>query len=104
MITNNGQGKQTEGYLEKLLELVSAYYAFGDIESEARPKAKHHLNGYLQAGTHCNLAPIAAIQELLESAHREAFGMSIEERKIQKKLGLSVEIDWSLYEEPAIFR
>lgn len=80
------------------------YYKLGKTDNDAKTQAESHLNGYLLAGTESRLADADELQLILEELHHDEFGISIEEAKTQKMLGVTAPDDWSPFEEPTFMR
>ena len=96
---------QKELFLEKVKEKITEVYSYGDARPPARQKLSHELTGFFQAGILIKLVSLEEIQEVIDDEHHKAFGVSFEERKLQKKIGNEPEEqDWDLYELPPKLR
>ena len=96
---------QKELFLEKVKEKITEVYSYGDARPPARQKLSHELTGFFQAGILIKLVRVEEIQKVIDDEHQKAFGVSLEERKLQKKLGNEPEEqDWDLYDVPPKLR
>jgi len=97
---SNQVGFKNEAYrrLVKLFEKVKA--------NKTVDKEKHRLEGFLHAGEYLNFITHSDGEQLLEEAHMQVFGESIQSRQSRKEqLRRAVEIDDEDYfETPAILR
>ena len=96
---------QKELFLETVREKITEFYSYGEARPPARQKLSHELTGFFQAGILIKLVSLDEIQGVIDDEHQTAFGVSFEERKLQKKLGNEPEEqDWDLYDLPPKLR
>ena len=96
---------QKELFLETVREKITEFYSYGEARPPARQKLSHELTGFFQAGILIKLVRVEEIQKMIDDEHHKAFGVSLEERKLQKKLGNEPEEqDWDLYDLPPKLR
>lgn len=96
---------QKISYLEALRDLLSALYGVDDEKSDKYKEHKNRLDGFVHAGLHIRLVTKSELQEVVESEHLAAFGITRKQRSVDKKLSVNVpESDWSAYDAPAIGR
>ena len=94
-----------EIYLKELKARVEKYYSYGEADHAVRHKLKDQIKGFLDAGIVSGLVTVEQIRNVIDAEHQNAFGVSIEERRAQKKLGVIEEpVDWSEYEVPTYQR
>ena len=96
---------RNELYLERLREKLIKLYSYGDAEPEARRRLLDQIDGYFEAAILMQMMTKEALQAVIDDEHMKAFGMTLEERRIKKKLDQgSVEIDWESYDAPPSLR
>jgi len=96
---------RADEYLKGLRRRVQRYYAYGEAEGIGKSTLKSEIKGYLDAGIQNDLVSYEQTRFVIDEEHREAFGMTLEERRARQKLGLiSDSDDWSQYESPAYER
>lgn len=96
---------QKISYLEALRDLLSELYSVDDEKSDKYKDHKNRLDGFVHAGLHIRLVTKSELQEVIESEHLAAFGMTRKQRSVDKKLSDNApEPDWSQYDTPAIGR
>ncbi len=96
---------QKISYLEALRDLLSALYGVDDEKSDKYKDLKNRLDGFVHAGLHIRLVTKSELQEVVDSEHLAAFGMTRKQRSVAKKLSGNVpKSDWSAYDTPAIGR
>ena len=96
---------QKIAYLDALRHLLSTLYGVKGGQSNEYRAHKYRLDGFIHAGLHIRLVTKEELQEVVESEHIAAFGMTRKERKRDQSLSnRAFDIDWSEYEKPAIER
>jgi hypothetical protein len=96
---------RNELYLERLREKLIKLYSYGDAEPEARRRLLDQIDGYFEAAILMQMMTKEALQAVIDEEHMSAFGMTLKERKIQKKLdGRAIEVDWEVYDAPPSLR
>ena len=66
---------------------------------------KHRCEGFMRAGVFCGLVNTAELNTLMEQVHFDILGESTADRKSRKEGQWNEqEVDYSLYEPPAIGR
>ena len=94
-----------ELYLERLREKLIKLYSYGDAEPDARKRLLDQIDGYFEAAILMKMMTKEALQAGIDEEHLCAFGMTLKERKIQKKLdGRAIEVDWEVYDAPPSLR
>ena len=94
-----------EIYLKELKARVEKYYSYGEADHAVRHKLKDQIKGFLDAGIVSGLVTVEQTRHVIDTEHQKAFGMSIEERRAHKKLGVIEDpVDWSEYEAPTYQR
>ena len=94
-----------ELYLERLREKLIKLYSYGDAEPDARKRLGDQIDGYFEAAILMKMITKEALQAVIDDEHMKAFGMTLGERRIKKKLDQgSVEIDWESYDAPPSLR
>ena len=109
-------------FLRQLAKHTKALYELGDFTSEDpnRAKLSAKLEGFIEAGTLIEVASRDEIQAVIDKAHLAAFGEArearrtriLEERAQQAKEANTspdtkaddAEVDWEIYDSPAIDR
>ena len=111
-------------FLRQLAKHTKALYELGDFTSDDpnRAKLSAKLEGFIEAGTLIEVATRDEIQAVIDKAHLAAFGEArearrtriLEERAQQAKEAntspdtkaddAGVEVDWEIYDSPAIDR
>jgi len=92
-------------YLLELRTRVRRYYAYGEKDGFGKSELKSEIKGFLEAGIKSHLVKTETVKQLIDEEHLSAFGISLEERRARRKLGLEAEpVDWSIYDSPAFER
>jgi hypothetical protein len=92
---------QKELFLESVREKIALFYSYGDVRPTARDELGQQLTGFIQAGVLIKLIRHEAIQDIIDTEHHKAFGISLKQRKLQQKLTNTPEqFDWDLYDLP----
>mgnify|MGYP005661166317 FL=1 len=90
---------QKELFLESVREKIALFYSYGDVRPTARDELGQQLTGFIQAGVLIKLIRHEAIQDIIDTEHHKAFGISLKQRKLQQKLTNTPEqINWDLYD------
>ena len=90
-----------ELYLERLREKLIKLYSYEDAEPDARKRLGDQIDGYFEAALLMKMIDSKVLQNIINEEHFKAFGMTREERKINRQLeGDDVDVDWSRYELP----
>ncbi|MDA9839518.1 hypothetical protein N9B97_01870 [Porticoccaceae bacterium] len=96
---------QKIAYLEQLRDLLSTLYGVKDERSNEYRAHKHRLDGFIHAGLHIKLATHKELQEVVESEHIQAFGMTRKQRRLDlRRTNWASGKDWSQYDKPAYER
>jgi len=90
-------------YLARLQTLLKEFYELADESSTAHTGAKNKLDGFIDAGKATFIVNNADLRKLIDDVHYDVFKMTREERKEQGGDSELV-VDWSAYDEPAVFR
>ncbi|MDB9797702.1 hypothetical protein OAB85_03470 [Pseudomonadales bacterium] len=90
-------------YLARLQTLLKEFYELDAAGSPTHTGAKNKLDGFIDAGKTTFLVNNADLRKLIDDVHYGAFKMTREERKKQGSDSELV-VDWSTYDEPAVFR
>ena len=94
-----------ELYIERAQKKLAKLYSYGDAEPEVRKKLADQLDGYFEAALLMKMLDKQVLQALIDEEHYKAFGMTQEERKMEKQLeGEDSVVDWSRYELPPNLR
>ena len=94
-----------ELYLERLREKLIKLYSYGDAEPDARKRLGDQIDGYFEAVILMKMITKEALQSVIDDEHMKAFGMTLEERRIQKKLQNDpAAVDWESYDAPPNLR
>ncbi len=97
-------------YLAKLAAKLRDFYTAQHQEQEANikltatEKVKSQLDGFMEAGLISQLVNKADLQKALGEAHFEVFKKTRDERRKQLTKETGAKLDWSIYDEPTIFR
>jgi len=92
-------------YLEELHARVAKYYSYGEAEPTVKKDLKLEIKGFLDAGIKTGLVSIEQTKEIINTEHQKAFGMSVEERRLKKRIAQADDpIEWSTYETPTYQR
>ena len=97
-------------YLAKLAAKIRSFYEAQRQEREANvkltgtEKAKNQLDGFMQESLISQLVNKADLRKTLDEAHFDVFKMTQDERRKQLSEETNTELDWSIYDEPTIFR
>ena len=94
-----------ELYHERLREKLIKLYSYGDAEPDARKRLLDQIDGYFEAAILMKMMTKEALQAVIDDEHLTAFGMTLEERRIQKKLqNAPAALDWDSYDAPPSVR
>ena len=97
-------------YLAKLATKLKTFYNAQQQEQDASvtltatQTAKNQLDGFIEASLIRQLMNKADLRKTVDEAHFDVFKMSLNERSKQLSEETDAELDWSLYDEPTIFR
>ena len=97
-------------YLAKLATKLKTFYNAQQQEQDASvtltatQTAKNQLDGFMEASLISQLMNKADLRKTVDEAHFDVFKMSLNERSKQLSEETDAELDWSLYDEPTIFR
>ena len=90
-------------YLARLRTLLKKFYELADEGSTAHSGAKNKLDGFIDAGKASFIVNNADLRKLMDDVHYDVFKMTREERK-EQSADSELVVDWSTYDEPAVFR
>ena len=90
-------------YLARLRTLLKEFYELADEGSTAHTGAKNKLDGFIDAGKASFIVNNADLRKLIDHVHYDVFKMTREERK-EQSADSELVVDWSTYDEPAVFR
>lgn len=85
--------------------LLSLFYGTKDLNSSYRKHLDHKIQGYIEAGIISDLITKEELQKIIDDEHYSMFKMTRKERREKLNLRTNTpEIDWSIYDIPAIQR
>ena len=85
--------------------LLNLFYGTKDLNSSYRKHLDHKIQGYIEAGIISNLIKKEELQKIIDDEHYSIFKMTRKERREKLNLRTNTpEIDWSIYDIPAIQR
>ena len=90
-------------YLARLQTLLKEFYELADEGSTAHTRAKNKLDGFIDAGKASFIVNNADLRKLIDDVHYDVFKTTREERK-EQSADSELVVDWSTYDEPAVFR
>jgi hypothetical protein len=90
-------------YLARLQTLLKEFYELADEGSAAHTGAKNKLDGFIDAGKASFIVNNADLRKLIDDVHYDVFKMTREEHK-EQSVDSKLVVDWSTYDEPAVFR
>ena len=97
--------KSAEIYLQELRQRVRKYYAYGENEGVGKRDLKSEIKGFLDAGIASGFIDVEETRQVIDEEHKNAFGMTLDERRARRKLGqLEEPVDWSQYDSPTYER
>jgi len=81
------------------------FYGIKDLKSSHRNKLNHEIDGFIEAGLLIRLITKQELQEIIDEQHMDIFGETRQERreKLRSKSEVA-EINWDVYDSPAIQR
>ena len=92
-------------YVSGMRNLLNLFYGTKDLNSSYRKHLDHKIQGYIEAGIISNLIKKEELQKIIDDEHFSIFKMTRKERREKLKLNIhSPEVDWSIYDIPAIKR
>ena len=92
-------------YVSGMRNLLNLFYGTKDLNSSYRKHLDHKIQGYIEAGIISNLIKKEELQKIIDDEHYSIFKMTRKERREKLNLRTNTpEIDWSIYDIPAIQR
>jgi hypothetical protein len=92
-------------YVSGMRNLLNLFYGTKDLNSSYRKHLDHKIQGYIEAGIISEIITKEELQKIIDDEHYSIFKMTRKERREKLKLKTNgPEIDWSIYEIPAIQR
>lgn len=94
-------------YIAEVTRQLEAIYRLCKSGITTDTKAKHHCEGFMQAGEFLGLVTREELSILIESTHLAVFGETVAQRKARKDTQLqwpSETIDYSRYDSPTYDR
>jgi len=91
-------------YLSELHRQLKEIYGYLKLHGTMPSQQKSRAEGFMLAGTRLLLVSKTELETLMEKAHQDIFGMSINERRVMALKGEQFEIDWSYYDKPISLR
>jgi len=92
-------------YLKKISEYLAKFYSIDNDKSKAYYQLKNRLDGFIEAGLLIGIVDNGELQDLIDTEHMNAFGMTRKQRRADSKLGAKdTKVDWGIYDAPAINR
>ena len=101
-MTINDAVKQSmqSDFLQELSKLLVKFYKDLKLKGQKDNVAKHRIEGFMLAGTRLGIVEEDLLHQTMEKTHKEVFGMSISERRLQEVKGEKMEVDWQYYDTP----
>ena len=85
--------------------LLNLFYGTKDLNSSYRKHLDHKIQGYIEAGIMSEIITKEELQKIIDDEHYSIFKMTRKERREKLNLRANTpEIDWSIYDIPAIQR
>lgn len=85
--------------------LLNLFYGTKDLNSSYRKHLDHKIQGYIEAGIMSEIITKEELQKIIDDEHYSIFKMTRKERREKLNLRTNTpEIDWSIYDIPAIQR
>ena len=96
--------KQDE-YLHQLRVQIKKFYLFGSRESDKKDTLRNEIHGYFRAGMTLQAITREEFRLIVEEEHMSAFGTTVEQRRLERKLSpIDESPRWEHFEEPAYRR
>jgi len=96
---------QKSRYIRKISEHLVMLYGIENGKSKAYIQLKDRLDGFIEAGLLIGIVDNGELQDLINTEHLSAFGMTREQRRTESKLvAKDKKVDWSIYYTPTISR
>ena len=91
--------------LEQAKEHLVKLYGIENDKSQAYHQLKSRLDGFIEAGLVVGIVDNKELQNLIDAAHINAFGMTRKQRQAASKLDTrDTKVNWGVYDTPAIHR
>jgi hypothetical protein len=92
-------------YLEQAKEHLVKLYGIENVKSQVYHQLKSRLDGFIEAGLVVGIVDNRELQNLIDAAHINAFGMTRKQRQAESKLDMrDTKVNWGIYDTPTIHR
>ncbi len=92
-------------YLEQAKEHLVKLYGIENVKSQVYHQLKSRLDGFIEAGLVVGIVDNRELQNLIDAAHINAFGMTRKQRQAESKLDKrDTKVNWGIYDTPTIHR
>jgi len=88
-------------FASKIELLLKRLYQQSQVTGTEDEKQQDFIRGYMAAGLQCELINKTTLEEIIDAAHQEVFGMTISQRHYSKMISGE---DSTFYDTPTIIR
>lgn len=91
-------------YIAEARSQLKKFYSFGSSLVQKKGDLRNEIFGFFQAGILLKVISSEKVSELIAEEHFSAFGKTVKQRRIDKKLKDGTEKKWDKYDVPAYQR